>query len=203
MRWLKLFSGLWTVVSVGLSGRKIWKIGVLEGSDQGTMSIASALWGNGVQELCKQAGSRERAKCSPCQQMDCLIKPMTTSNSSGPGACACFSQRRSHAASMIFRLFSCRGKFPIGFKRDPLSLLHPCLGMPHGSLCSVAVTLAVISIAIGECLCPSVSLKVSWELERLPEGFSGQLWVKWVMGCAAFSVSFHWSEHFHILHAWL
>lgn len=115
VRWLKLFNGLWTVVDVGPSGRKFWKISVLEGSDHGMMSIASAFWGNGVLELCRQAGSRERAQCSPCQQMDCLIKPLRTSNSSRPGACASFSHRRNHASSLMFCMLSSRGKFPIGF----------------------------------------------------------------------------------------
>lgn len=39
------------------------------------MSIASAFWGKGVMELCRQAGSKGRARC---QQMDCLIKPVRT-----------------------------------------------------------------------------------------------------------------------------
>lgn len=84
-------------MDVGLSERIIR---VLEGSDHGMMRIASAFWGNGVVEMFRQAGSRERAKCSPSHQMECLIKPMRTSNSSRAGTCSYFSQRRNHAASI-------------------------------------------------------------------------------------------------------
>ena len=59
-------------------------------------------WGSGVLELCGRAGSRERAECSACQHIDCLIKPMRTSpHSRGPGARASFFLRRNHAANMI------------------------------------------------------------------------------------------------------
>lgn len=88
-------------MDVGPSERKIRGP---EGSDHGMMSIASAFWGNGVVEMSRQAGSRERAKCSLSHQMECLIKPMRTSNSSRPGACAYFSQRRNHAASIAVLL---------------------------------------------------------------------------------------------------
>lgn len=74
----------------------------------------------------------------------------TSPNSDGPGTRAAFSQRRNHAANMIFCPFSSRGKFPVRLNRDPQGLPSSLGGEypPHGSFRSAALMLAAMSIAI-------------------------------------------------------
>lgn len=80
-------------------------------------------------------------------------------NSSRPGACASFSQRRNHAAS--FSLCSApEESFPLGLKEIPRASFILAWECP---MVACALLLSHwLSIATGKCLCPSASQKVSW-----------------------------------------